>query len=174
MKSITTAIAIGAIAGAAQASVPVELTASQNITESGQTFVFNFTNVPAALSGATLTIDALGDFSIVPPSGETLDWDVDGLASGQGFAASAFADPNSIDLFQNAVSQDFAISLNDMLAITGDGEITVTLQAADAVNFFSDQPEDFVGITLSYTGIPAPGAAGLLGLAGLAAARRRR
>jgi MYXO-CTERM domain-containing protein len=178
MKSTHTAIvaaaALAATAGVANANIPVELTGSENITETGQTFVFDFTNVPAALSDATLTIDALGDYSIVPPSSETLDWDVDGIASGQGFAESAFPDPDNVDLFQNDVKQSFNITLADMQAITADGSVTVTLVNGSSVNFFTDQPEDFVSFSLSYTGVPSPGAAGLLGLAGLAAIRRRR
>ncbi|GEM_PF-2503719 len=169
---ITAAALTAASASAAFASIPVNLTGEENITATGQDFTFNFNGVPAALSEGVLTIEALGDYSVVPPSSETLTWDVDGVASGVGFDASAFSGP--VDLFQNAVSQSFVISLADMQTITADGFVTVSLDNSDAVNFFTDQPEDFVKFSLSFTGVPTPGAAGLLAVAGLAAVRRRR
>jgi hypothetical protein len=78
-----------------------------------------------------------------------------------------------VDLFQNAVGQSFSISAADMAAITADGVINITLTNSSAVNFFSDQPDDFVAFRLSYP-VPAPGALALVGLGGLAATRRRR
>jgi len=170
MKVITSAVVLCA-AGAASA---VDYNGFANITEGGQFFEFTFDAVPLAASAGTLQIDALGDYSIVPPSAETLDWNIDGIASGQGFADTAFADPNNVDLFQNAVSQSFTISLADMQAITADGSFTVQIQNGSTVGFFADQPEDFVSFTLSYTPVPAPGAVALLGLGGIAAVRRRR
>ncbi len=171
MKSIYVAAALAAACGSASAQF-VELTGSQNITETGQTFVFTFDGLLPAASEGTLVIEGLGDFSVVPPSLETLDWDIDGIASGQGFDASAFS--GTVDLFQNAVSQSWTISLADMVAITSDGSLTITLVASSAVNFYADQPEDFLSVNLSYTAIPAPGAVAVLGAGGLLAARRRR
>ena len=167
--------AVGALAASGSAvAQPVTLMDMASITESGQSFTFEFTDVLSAVSEGTLLIEALGDFSPTPPSSETLDWSIDGIASGGGFNDSAFADPADTDLFQNAVSQEFTISLADMQAITGDGVVTIDLQASDAVNFFTDQPEDFVSVALTYTQVPGPAPAGVLALAGLAAARRRR
>jgi len=167
-------LGFAAIVCAAGTASAVDLQGFANITEGGQFFEFTFDATPLAVSDGTLTIDALGDYSIVPPSTETLDWNVDGIASGQGFADSAFADPANVDLFQNAVSQTFTISLADMAAITADGMVTVSIQNGSSVGFFADQPEDFVSFTLSYDATPTPGAAAVLGLGGLAAMRRRR
>lgn len=152
----------------------VDFDGMANITDGGQFFEFNFNAVPAAASEGTLTIDALGDYSIVPPSSETLDWNIDGIASGQGFDASAFADPNNVDLFQNSVSQTFTISLVDMQSITADGSFSVQIQNGASVGFFADQLDDFVAFRLSYDAVPTPGAMAILGLGGLAAVHRRR
>lgn len=176
MAMATRVVAAGCalgIASAASASIVVTLDGNQSITATGQVFQFDFTNVPAALSAGSLTIEVLGDYSPTPPSSETLTWDVDGVASGVGFEAAAFPGGGG-DLFQNAAEQTFSIALGDMQAITADGLVTVTLTNSSAVNFFSDQPEDFVRFSLVFDAIPTPGAAGVLAIAGLAAVRRRR
>jgi len=103
-----------------------------------------------------------------------MTWDMDGIATDIGFNEEAFEDPNNIDLFQNDVSQTWAVSFGDMAAITADGSFTLTLTNATAVNFFVDQPDDFLAFRLSYDAIPAPGSAGVLAAMGLAATRRRR
>ena len=172
---IRTVAAVAALSFVASVSAnTVTLTGTSSITASGQSFFFNFAGVDQAISAGTLTIDALGDYSITPPSSETLTWDIDGIASGVGFDSSAFADPNNVDLFQNSVSQTWTISLGDMQAITADGIVEVSLQNAPAVNFFVDQPDDFFAFRLTFEAIPAPGAVALAGLAGVAAVRRRR
>lgn len=153
---------------------PVEFSGMSSITESGQMFTFDVAMAPASLGEGTLVISGLGDYSIVPPSSETMDWDLDGIASGRGFNASAFADPSNVDLFQNAVSQTFMISAADMAAITADGAFTLTIQNGSAVNFFANQAEDFIAYSLSYNAVPAPAALSVLGLGGLVATRRRR
>ncbi|MEM7630342.1 MAG: hypothetical protein AAF356_13135 [Planctomycetota bacterium] len=169
------AVAVAACAGMASAQISVVLSGTQSITEAGQMFTFDFgagDGVLEAISAGSLTVTALGDYSVVPPSSETMDWDIDGVASGQGFDAGAFSGP--IDLFQNSVSQSFDISMADMIAITSDGSVTITIQNGSTVDFFVDQPEDFVSVSLEYRAVPTPGVAGLLGLGGLIAARRRR
>jgi hypothetical protein len=163
-------IALGAIAALTCAASADTLTETASITSDGQMFVFEFDMVGMSAGEGTLTIDALGDYSIVPPSSEVLSWDVDGVASGEGFAAEAFM--GSVDLFQNLVSQTWTISAGDMAAITADGMVTITLSNALAVNA-NNPNEDYITATLSYP-IPAPSAMALLGLGGLAAARRRR
>lgn len=175
MKLINgTACAMGALLACSAAGDIVVYNDSASITESGQEFVYTFNNVPLALSGGTLTVFGLGDYSIVPPSSETMTWDMDGIATDIGFNEEAFEDPNNIDLFQNDVSQTWAVSFGDMAAITADGSFTLTLTNATAVNFFVDQPDDFLAFRLSYDAIPAPGSAGVLAAMGLAVMRRRR
>ena len=173
MKSATAATAV-LVLGSAAVAVPASFSDEQSITSTGQSFTFEFTNIPAAIGSGTLLVEALGDYSIVPPSAETFGWDIEGIASGQGFNAGAFADPDNVDLFQNAVSQEFPLTAADLASITADGTITINAQNSSSVNFFTDQPEDFVRVTISYDAVPAPGAMGLLGVAGLAATRRRR
>ncbi|GAB5497332.1 MAG: hypothetical protein Phyf2KO_24120 [Phycisphaerales bacterium] len=152
----------------------VEYSGSANITETGQEFVYTFNNVPLALSGGTLTVFGLGDYSIVPPSSETMTWDMEGIATDFGFNEEAFEDPNNVDLFQNQVTQTWEITFGDMAAVTADGSLTITLTNSSAVNFFVDQPDDFLAFRLSYDAIPAPGSAGVLAAMGLAVMRRRR
>ena len=165
-----TTIALGAIVALTGAASADTLTETASITSAGQVFVFEFDMVGMSAGAGTLTIDALGDYSIVPPSSETLDWDIDGIASGQGFAESAFIGP--VDLFQSMASQTWSISSSDMAAITADGMVTITLVNSGTVGP-NNPTEDYVTATLSYP-IPAPSAMALLGLGGLAAARRRR
>ena len=162
-----------ATTGSASAGL-VTLTSQASITQDGQAFVFSFPMNPTSASAGTLTIEALGDYSIVPPSSETMDWDIDGIASGQGFSADAFEDPNNVDLFQNAVAQTWTISESDMFAITADGDIMISIQNGASVGFFADQPEDFIRVTLEYREIPAPASLATFGIAGLMGARRRR
>lgn len=171
-KQALACAAIAACGSVASAQFTVMLTDSASITEDGQMFTFTFDMLPGAISAGSLTIDALGDYSVVPPSTETMDWDIDGIASGQGFEADAFSGP--VDLFQNAVSQSWNISESDMAAITADGTLTITIQNAGSVGTFPDQPDDFVSVYLEYRAVPAPASAGLLALGGLVAARRRR
>ncbi len=163
-------IALGAIAALTGAANADTLTETASITSDGQMFVFEFDMVGMAAGEGTLTIDALGDYSIVPPSSEVLSWDVDGIASGEGFAAEAFM--GEVDLFQNLVSQSWSISAGDMASITADGMVTITL-INDGTVGANNPGEDYITATLSYP-VPAPSAMALLGLGGLAAARRRR
>ncbi len=174
--NIKTGLACAAItlpAGVSSADI-VTYEGSMNITQTGQQFVYNFSDVPLAIGEGTLTVYGLGDYSIVPPSSETMTWDLDGTATDIGFNEEAFEDPNNVDLFQNSVSQIWSVSLADMAAITADGSLTVTLTNSSAVNFFTDQPEDFLAFRLSYDAIPAPGSAAAIGAMGLLMARRRR
>ncbi len=173
MNRIGIACAVGVIACAGAAGAQTNIVSgSASITETGQEFTYSFVMQPGSVGEGTLRVFGLGDYSVVPPSSETMTWDVDGIASDVGFSADAFTGP--IDLFQNAVDQTWTISAADMAAITADGVFTVTLTNAASVNFFVDQPEDFLAFELTYEIIPAPGSAALLGLGGLAAMRRRR
>ncbi len=172
MNRIGIACAIVGSACAGVASGQVVLSGSSNITATGQVFNYSFTDLDLSVGDASIRVFGLGDYSVVPPSSETMTWDIDGLASEVGFNASAFT--GAIDLFQNAVDQTWTISAADMAAITADGTLNLTLVNSGAVNFFSDQPEDFLAFEITYTPIPAPASAALLGLGGLAVARRRR
>lgn len=168
-SAILCALSAAVVASSANAEV---LSGSSNITETGQVFTYTFSNIDLSDGEGSLLVQGLGDYSIVPPSSETMTWDIDGIASGVGFGADAF--DGTVDLFQNAVAQAWSISAADMAAITADGSLTITLTNSSAVNYFTDQPEDFLGFTLSYTSVPAPTGVAMLGLAGLVGARRRR
>jgi hypothetical protein len=166
--------ALAAFAVAPAAFGQVILSDSASITEDGQTFVFDFGGVALSDgSDGTLVVEALGDFSATPPSSEVLDIDIDGIFTDFAFDPSRGAVIGS-DLFQNAATQTFTVSGSDLVAITSDGMVTITLDAAGSVGFFADQPEDFVMATLTFSAIPEPASAGILGLAGLTLLRRRR
>jgi hypothetical protein len=150
------------------------LSDSASITESGQTFVFSFDNVGVSDgSPGALLIEALGDYSPTPPSTEILDIDIDGFFVDFAFDPSRGASIGT-DLFQNAASQSYQVSGADLLLITGDGSVTMTLQNSSSVGFFVDQPEDFVRATLVYNAVPEPatGVWLLLGLGWIVARRR--
>lgn len=168
MIRTATAIGVLSLAGAAHADV---LYGMSSITQDGQVFVFDFAAVSLSDGAGVITVEALGDYSVFPPSLETMTWDVDGIASDVGFADSAFSGP--VDLFQNHAIQSWTISAADMAAITADGLVTITLTNSSAVNYYSDQ-SDWISVTLEYPAVPAPAGAGLLTAAGLIAARRRR
>lgn len=168
MIRTATAIGVLSLAGAAHADV---LYGMSSITQDGQVFVFDFAAVSLSDGAGVITVEALGDYSVFPPSLETMTWDVDGIASDVGFADSAFSGP--VDLFQNHAIQSWAISAADMATITADGLVTITLTNSSAVNYYSDQ-SDWISVTLEYPAVPAPAGAGLLTAAGLIAARRRR
>ncbi|MEL7483610.1 MAG: hypothetical protein AAFN41_04575 [Planctomycetota bacterium] len=171
---------IACAAGAAVCAMGVGSAAAQtnlvsgmgSITEDGQSFEYSFFMQPGSVGEGTLRVFGLGDYSVVPPSSETMTWDVDGIASDVGFGPDAFEGP--VDLFQNAVDQSWTISASDMAAITADGMFTVTLTNGTSVGFFPDQPDDFLAFELTYEIIPAPTSAAVLGLGALAATRRRR
>lgn len=164
-----TLVALGALTVVSAASADT-LTETASITSDGQVFVFEFDMVGLAAGAGSLTIEALGDYSIVPPSLETMDWDIDGIASGQGFAESAFIGP--VDLFQSMVSQTWAITASDMAAITSDGMVTITLVNDSTVNA-NTPAEDYITATLNYP-VPAPSGMAMLAFGGLVGARRRR
>ena len=149
MNRIGIACAIAGSACAGIASGQVVLDGSSSITATGQNFAYLFDNLDPSIGDATIRVFGLGDYSIVPPSSETMTWSIDGIASDVGFNESAFEDPNNIDLFQNAVDQTWTISAADMAAITADGSLNLTLTNSTAVNFFSDQPEDFLAFEIT-------------------------
>lgn len=77
----------------------------QNITETGQTFIFQFNGVGLSDGrDGMLTIEALGDYSPTPPSSEILDMDMDGV-----FTDFAF-DPSRGGVVENCstLSSSFA------------------------------------------------------------------
>lgn len=169
--SIACAVGMIACAGAAIAQTNV-VSGMGSITDDGQSFFYAFDTQPGSVGAGTIRVFGLGDYSLVPPSSETMTWDIDGIASDVGFGPDAFEGP--IDLFQNEVDQSWTISAADMAAITADGMFTVSLTNSASVGFFPDQPDDFLAFELSYEIIPAPASAAVLGLGGLAAMRRRR
>lgn len=143
------------------------LSQQASITMTGQMFVFDFAGVgPSDGSDGSLLIEALGDYSPTPPSSEILDIDIDGVFMDFAFDPSRGGTVGT-DLFQNMASQSYVVSGADLLSITGDGMVSMTLQNSSSVNFFTDQPEDFVRATLTYTAVPEPSSFALLGLVGL-------
>ena len=153
----------------------VTLTRQESITQTGQSFAFPFTNLaPNDASGGSLRIEALGDYSPTPPSLETLTVSIDGTQIGVAFNPAQGATIGT-DLFQNMGDQTFSIPAAQLFGFLADGALTINLQNSSAVNFFADQPEDFVRATLTYVAIPEPASAvALLAPAALLIRLRRR
>lgn len=172
MRRWITAAVAGTVLSSTVANADV-LTQQASITEAGQLFNFNFAGVGLSDgSDGTLLIEALGDYSATPPSSEVLNIDLEGVFVDFAFDPSRGATIGT-DLFQNAAMQSYTVSGADLLALTGDDSVTITLQNAGAVGFFPDQPEDFVRATLTYTAVPEPATLAMLSVGALALLRRR-
>ncbi|MBL8220374.1 MAG: PEP-CTERM sorting domain-containing protein [Bryobacterales bacterium] len=182
MLGMWLALAGGLLIGAtpSQAGL-VTLNAQSPQTLAGENFAFNF--APAGASdgtAGTLTIRARGDYDSSTPT-EFLTWDIDGLGIGGqagpvlGGTTIAFQNGNDTEW-----QQSFSISGLNMLSITANGAVNITLDLNGdqnaGVGIFGPNP--FVEVTLEYNSdsdVPEPSTLGLLtaGAVGLWLNRRR-
>lgn len=191
--------AVALAAGAASAAVTASLTDQASVEASLASFtVEDFESaavgnlnqaVPAVFNGFTVTANGTSgfasDFSIGDLDTQTLNL----FAEDVNIPSFEFTFDSPVDTFaaslfspQSADGLVFTFSTGDVVTTQSIGGLNGT--GANYVSFVSDTP--FTSLTISSTFeavridnvvaglIPAPGAAGLLGFAALASARRRR
>ena len=180
------ALAFGVVAGAVGVASAGVFSASQTIdpwpddsvaSSDLQTLPVDFLGVSTMAAGdATITFDVVGDFN---GTDEFLDISVDGFSLGRLFNGTdgddlfdfGGDDPGSTVLF-DGVSATATIALADFAALVADGALSFVVDPTEAQQAPQGVPAGLT-ITVSYA-IPTPGAAGLLAVGGLVAARRRR
>lgn len=182
MRMIPLAVACTAllvVAGQTQAGL-ITLNELQDQTVAGQNFTFVFN--PAGLSDGTdgtFTLHARGDYGDSNASArddENLDWSIEGIAgagpvgsfnaNGSGGVGGPF---DSVILHSTSRDYEFTrtytISGADLLAITADNAVTISVDLGGSVGTL-ELPR-FVEVTLEYNMVPEPSSIALLGMGGL-------
>jgi len=188
-------IAIASVAGfaglaAAQSSAAYTMTASASQVNLGETVTFSVMGMATSgqvgnnsgINGVNLSVDIAGgaaDLASVVSNDETFGA-TNVIADAEGFdisfSANSFAGNNfssGLVLFSFDVT---ATQLGTLEITTGQGQVS-TFNAATGLPgaFTQSVPYDIVDFaSASVNVVPTPGAAAVLGLGGLAAARRRR
>lgn len=148
----------------------VTYTDSAMQTTSGQAFTFTVNSAEIAAGEGTFTITARGDYSVGYPGTEYLDWNIDSLVSGSGWA------PANADSYTTYLNNDvlwtrtITIDAATMSNITSDGLFTILIDLCSVVDHFYSTDE--VSYSLSYNVVPTPSAL-LLGFMGLGVAIRK-
>lgn len=174
----TLTLCMFALVGSANANLvtitddDVTLADSADQTEDGQKFTFTFSDVPHSDgTKGTLKIHVRGDFTLTDGD-EYLDWSVEGVASGTAFPGTP-ADPivDQSKVHNVEWYEVFTISGADMIDITADNQVKITVDYSDAVSKHSFYNE-FASVELTY--VPEPATLFLLGAGSLLFLRRRR
>lgn len=151
---------------------------TQAQTSSGQLFSYSFSGLGTPTGPGSITITARGDYTFGFPEIESLDYDIEGLLSGNLSLESADT-TTAFSFDDNQFSSTFALSLADFQTLTADGVIDITLDLSDGVNLFNpDTAFTSVGVTLESVGaVPEPASWALMiggfGLVGGAMRRRK-
>jgi uncharacterized protein (TIGR03382 family) len=195
MKSVLVAAVAASLAGVAQAqtfvnwasfgdgSGPVLVGGGISVTATavgGGSGLVNWTSTPV-LAGATgLGVRGGGsDFSL-DRDGEVLDFAFPGLVTGVRFGIWDVDPPGNVEFSFEAFQGGSSIGTFAVPALSSNPEIRDFTalaggQAFSRVRIFITSTPAPIGILITSTEyIPAPGALALLGVAGIAAARRRR
>ncbi len=170
------ALTAAAIPASANATTVLE---TQAQTSAGQLFSYSFAGLGTPTGPGSITITARGDYSFGFPQIESLDYDIEGLLTGNLSLESADT-TTAFSFDDNQFSSTFALTLADFQTLTADGVIDITLDLSDGVNLFNpDTAFTSVGITLESVGaVPEPASWAMMiggfGLVGGAMRRRRK
>lgn len=168
MKTLITAGAVLAIAGAASAT---DFMLPDSTLAGGESVAIDI-NLPIGITGFSIGFDY-----DEPVSDASWASDVQFIisnADGAQFTVGGFSNGGNADApwaFDGAGSTNPGFYSDSFVLDLSAGDYTLTF-----VNDWATDPNPnvYTNIAVSFTKIPTPGAAGLLGLAGLAAVRRRR
>ena len=162
MKSaILKSIAFGALAALVPNSVSAaELVQTQNQTIDGQDFIFNFPVVSDPTGDGLLTLLIRGDFSGDFPGNESYDFDLEGVVSGTNLGLNTGTLIQSFDFNDNLFTQSFVLSLAQIMSLTNDNQINLSVNFAPGVSStLSANP--FIQASISYPStagaVPEPG-----------------
>ena len=197
MRSIISALSVSGVffASSLAYAIPFSETQTQDITESGQFFQFDFVGVPQPGTEGQLSITLNGDYSSPFPNVEFTIANLDNAdgsvqlgneGSGQDNVVSNTIDGLVLSSWTeeqfsfNDWELNYIFEISDALlnSMISDNMVIIGMQNSDDVNIFDEFNNDFIQVGLSYEAIvaSAPVSALLLGVGmlGIGVAQRAR
>jgi hypothetical protein len=175
IKKILAAALVAAALPTAASAVTYADSELQTVT--GENFAFSFAGVAAPTTGGTFTVTARGDYTLGFPGIENLSYDLEGL-TGTVAPETPGATYTSFSYDDTEFSFTVALTLAQLLAITADNAINISIDLPNDVNFFASSA--YVAVDVTYNGmsgaVPEPTTWAMMigGLTLVGASMRRR